>query len=399
LLLTFSLAPGLVKVTGDQTFFAIGYLCLATLIAFSSRPTIRDLVSAPKLIAIGIIIYGLILTTINSLLFDINESSIVIGVVVFILPILLSVLCNSFVAIVLLNMLPWIGLVHAIIALLIYPYLPFSSLFGDLFTPLQEGVMAFRLASVSGSLAFSSLMATSFAVCIIRRHKESELKNIFTAVAIILSLCLILSLQRSMWLITIPFIIYALSFGYITIKSVIIVSLSLVIAMFFALSQFGDLLSTFTDLAGDRMLSITSKTDDSPVGERLNQWLGAFANIQELPLGAGIGQLGQANRDGPFPSGLLSIPDGDYFRIVSEYGPYGLILIILIIAQILFSLKILSKRNSLWSEHAFAVVLLILFFQGVGSNMTELYFVNFLFFVILLNIRKLRNLQRLPTRK
>lgn len=389
LILFFSLIPGIVKLTGNQAFFIIGYVSLAVFLSITTDRLKFKKLNLSKLAVVIFLFYGLTISIINSIFIGINDESIVIGIAIFILPIVMAILCDGVSTIRLLKLLPLVGIFHALLALVIYPYLPFSTLFGDFFTPILEGVMAFRMASVSGSLAFASLMATSFAVCVIKSRFSSDNKNFYFIASIIFLISLILSLQRSMWLAILIFMVYAVFNNFIRKTTFTLALISIIIAVTIFLAQFNDLLSSFLDLIIERIFSITSQTDDSPIGERVDQWIGVIKNIEALPFGAGVGQLGQANREGPFSTGLSGIPDGDYFRMISEYGPLGIILVFIILLKVVSALNVLVSKKKEWYSYAAASILCILALQGIGSNITELYFVNFLFFSVILNFKQI----------
>lgn len=385
-LLIYSLAPGIMKLTGNQAFFLFGYLNLAIFIKVTSNNFVIKRLIPIKILFIIFIFYGLFITVININYGFAEAKPAAIGFATFMMPLIMSLFCGVSSVIALLRLLPWIGLVHGLIAFLIYPFFPFSDMIGNYLNPLLDGVMAFRLASVSGSLSFSSLMAISFAVCVIKIGAQYEKRYILASISFILLVSLILSIQRSMWLAVIIFIIYAVAYGYIRKVFLIFSLIFLSSILFFIVNQYEGILYTFSDLITSRILSIVSNADDSAFGERAQQWVGVFRNIVELPFGAGVGQIGQANREGQFINGLTGIPDGDYFRIISEFGPLGLLLVVLIIMLTTSrAMKTLAKRDVDRVIHAAAAVLCILVFQGIGSNMTELYFVNFIFFAIFSN--------------
>ncbi len=105
-------------------------------------------------------------------------------------------------------------------------------------------------------------------------------------------------------------------------------------------------------------------------------WLGAINNIQSNPLGLGLGQVGLV----AVSQGLNAehgVSDGDYFRIVSESGVFSIVFLTFALALILTArLKAKTELEKYLSWIPLGVAI-----QMIGSNVTEFYFSNYLFWL------------------
>ena len=386
-LFLYSFAPAGAKLLENQNIFILGYLFAVVFIFFSAKGKFNLYLSPIRIFGVIFICYGLFLSGVLSLKDLVSEESIYVGIAMFLIPLGLSLLSGPATLESLLYLLPWVGFLHGVVAIALYPLLPISSWLGDLILPLQDGVMAFRLSSVSGSLAFSSLMAVSYVIALLGSSTKGKRGYIFSLMAAFFLACTFLSLQRSMWIAVTLFTLYAFFHGYLPWILVLKATLIMGIALLILNLNMGYLFDVFLELIKEKIFSINNSLDDSAIGERLNQWFGLINNIYEFPLGSGIGQIGQASRDHIFMNSLIGIPDGDFFRIISEYGPVGFCLVAIIIARLIDSIHMLFKRTTLRGNAALYSVFCVLVIQAIGSNMTELYFINFIFFVLLLNPR------------
>ena len=105
-----------------------------------------------------------------------------------------------------------------------------------------------------------------------------------------------------------------------------------------------------------------------------------FQNVINYPLGTGVGQVGQVARVGGW-SVFKACADGDYPRIFSETGiPGGLFYVFLFITAGLLYIR--SKFDNKAVKTGFFVFLGVSA-QMIGSNVTEFYFVNFLYWMFI----------------
>ena len=115
-------------------------------------------------------------------------------------------------------------------------------------------------------------------------------------------------------------------------------------------------------------------------------WLTAIENFKSNPLGLGAGQGGWISYIQDVNTSIV-VTDGDYFRILLESGIFGIIVFIYLIGIII--LRFIRKRESgikyfYWFSIASGM-------QMVGSNITELYYANFAFWIALGLNHKLKN--------
>ena len=382
----YSFAPAGAKILQNKYIFLLGFLFALIFIFCSAKGKFNFYLNPIKIFGGIFIFYGLLLSGMLSHLDLVDNESIYIGIAMYLIPLGLSLFSGPTAVESLLIFLPWVGFLHGVVAIALYPSLPISSWIGDIALALQDGVMAFRLSSVSGSLAFSSLMAVSYVVTLLGSGVKGKRGYIFGLMAVFFLMCTFLALQRSMWIAVILFTLYAFFRGYLHWVLVCKALLIMGLVLFILNLNMGYLFDVFSDLIKEKMFSINNASDGSAIGERLNQWFGVVDNIQEFPLGSGIGQIGQASRDHIFMNSLVGIPDGDFFRIISEYGPAGFCLVVIIIIRFIDSIRLLLRRTALRGRAALYSAFCVLFIQAIGSNMTELYFINFIFFVMLMNL-------------
>lgn len=257
-----------------------------------------------------------------------------------------------------------VAFVHAVIGILLYPVFGFTILPPFISEVLLEGVMIGRMSSVSGSLGFGCmLMVTSICAFYYKKH-------LFFLLFI---LCVIFSLQRSAWLATIfgllLYMVYEMKkrknlfvFKYLLVGGIVIL----------VMMQFVDNLGISFEYVTDKFQSIGSAAN-----ERSGLWLSGIENFKSYPLGTGVGQVGQVAR---FEStSFLSVPDGDYFRILSEFGIsffFFYLPLMLFIISLLFHSSVLDKR-----ELCVLSIVIGFSFQMIGSNVTEFYYNNLIYWM------------------
>jgi len=111
------------------------------------------------------------------------------------------------------------------------------------------------------------------------------------------------------------------------------------------------------------------------VTERSDQWARALDLGQRYPLGVGLGMLGNKARD---IDGLdqYAITDGDLFSIMAETGVVGLALF-LALAGTAVARALLARRFDV------AAPLLLLLAGATGTNLFDLYYISFVFWLLL----------------
>jgi hypothetical protein len=249
----------------------------------------------------------------------------------------------------------------------LYPAFGLTNYLGIYYEKLHEGVAFGRMSSVSGSLGFANLMFVGF---VLVYHNKGK------AYLAIVGLCLIMSLQRSAWLASLFAIMISTSinFRFIGIKKIalfgvlIMVGISLVISIA-ANEDFDILFSRFSEFGNEA------------ASERSEQWVGGFNNFLAFPQGAGVGQAGQISARYESNPILYVVPDGDFLRVLSEVGLVGFFFysfILILLFYSLITLKINQKKK-------IVIISLIAGYsiQMIGSNITEFYFTNFIYWVFI----------------
>jgi len=398
LLLAYSLSPAVAKLMGADWLFGVGLLLLAAYFSVCKPATFMgDSTSRrhlmPRLPLTLFVIYGVGLGIALCVMRVADVRAATVGAFNFLVPLLIVSVAGPDRAARMLYDLPFVAVAHAVLALLMYaPLRPPIELIESLSETLLTGTAAFRLSSVSGSLALSSVMVAAFAVAVRRlvtvSNSGTGTWRTWVAAALFL-ICGFLSLQRAAWLSLAAILLAGLIAAAPNRRIAVMSLLAVLIAPIFAALLLMDIPEDAVDIFKDRFATLTGGSETSAVGERSGQWLNVFQNFWTLPIGHGPGQLGQPVRDfGPVTGGL-PIFDGDYFRIVSEYGPVGVALVLILVAGAWRALKIaiqaLARRRQR-ADLVIAAAVLGLLLQCVGTNVTELYFANAVFWSFWLQV-------------
>lgn len=411
LLLFYSLSPGFAKVSSNEVLFGAGILSLCGyfLLAYPAPATEpQDRMGAVfRCALLAVVAYIAVLAAWLLGLGMVHDRLVAVGVFTFVAPLAIVTTAGPGPARQLLRDTPAIAAVHAVLALLIYPTLrPAFDTIESIGQVLMEDTAAFRLSSVSGSLAMSGFMVVAFSLAM-KAHVEarpaSYAARLNLAGGALFLFCAFMSLQRAAWLA----LLLVSSVALLALPKKRRRALAWVPILAFAPPAIGlaaiDLPPEIVDLIVDRFGTISGGGDDSAIAERSGQWVNVFENFMTQPLGYGPGQLGQAVRDTQPYSGGLPIYDGDYFRIVSEYGAGGILLILIVVVIALKAFRMIwaTRRGETPAGQVFvAGAALGLMLQAVGTNVTELYFTNTLFWALLLQIAAWRRtvMRPLPPR-
>lgn len=411
LLLAYSLSPGFAKLSGIDAFFGIGLVVLVIYAALLPKPITKSgsTTTIVRIVMFAFVAYGLLLGLALWLADLANIRAYLIGTLTFLMPLLAVAAAGPERSAALLQDVPAVAIVHAVLALAIYPtFSPDISLLKQTGEILLEGTFAFRLSSVSGSLAFSTLMTVAFAVSL-QHYTSSERGSMKSRVAwssaLLFLCCGFLSLQRAAWIALALAWLIALLFAEPRRRGSIFLLLAAAIAPAAVALMFVDIPQDAVDIIFDRFATLAGAGEIGVVAERADQWLNALYNLRELPTGHGPGQIGQPVREtGPLTGGL-PVYDGDYFRIISEYGAFGIAMVLLIAVGTLrsaFKSILLNGCQQMASHAILSVALLGITLQGIGTNVTELYFANTLFWALWMQswqssrIRPAETYSRLP---
>lgn len=364
LLLIYSLLPGIYKIAGSQILM-LGCIPIIMILLYKHR---KDLVLAKFDIAfIFFIIYLVGLLLVQQINSNTNKIGLYMGFFLDIIPMSgffysKSISFETFVK----NLLT-ISTIHCIFAIFLYPPFNLNSIYGNLAPTLLEGVAFGRMSSVSGSLGFGSLMMMAF-ICALNYNKK--LIPLFL-------IGIIFSAQRSSWIAStwgVVVILIALfkQYKWKYLSKYLLIFTSIMTIVFFILVYVVELDLSFII---ERFNDLGNATN-----ERESQWINGFHNFQNSPIGTGMGQVGQVAaryEEGNY----FSIPDGDYFRVISEYGIGG----IFIYSLILFFVFILLWKLKLYSVNDLCIISICggLLIQMIGSNVSEFYFNNFIYWALI----------------
>lgn len=360
LLLIYSLLPGFAKIYNNQIFFLGSIPIIFSLIKpFREKPHLYY-PDCPYIIFLSFIV----LQSIFYLIFPgANKSGICMSIFMNVLPMLgyiysrrisINEFCRIFIPIV---------IIHCILAILIYPYFNLGTATHPYALAMSAGDSMGRMTSVSGSLGFGNLIMMGLIISVIKERKFLP----------IIIFCWIFSAQRSAWVagvLGILLYIYeymrktSIAKGMGMFIGIFIVAIIVVVIL-------TDVLNIDLGFIEYRIGRIGGATS-----ERQMQWVSGWNNFQNNFIGWGGGQAGQiASRHNGGIQGVKLVPDGDYFRILSEYGVVGILFFIVTLIMV-FSLILLCKLSK--NQVIVTAIVLGCFFQMIGSNITEFYFTNFI---------------------
>jgi O-antigen ligase len=239
------------------------------------------------------------------------------------------------------------------------------------------------MSSVSGSLGFSPLMLIGFNVLLVYNfNPQSEYIKSNLLYLIIFLICLILSLQRSAWLGAIISVLLVLIRQILKLKfnffKIFLILLPLI--FFFSVTILllnSDLLDVpQIDFFSERKESFTGAAD-----ERSEMWASGFRNFINFPLGVGLGQIGLVPTFIDSKNYYSGVTDGDYIKILSETGFISILFFAFLFLSLFYTLLNIHKI----SNRLFALLLIIVGFsiQMIGTNISELYFVNYTYWLFL----------------
>ncbi|WP_288603686.1 O-antigen ligase family protein [uncultured Treponema sp.] len=268
--------------------------------------------------------------------------------------------------------------IHGIIGIYLYPFFGIANTSNNIVKALTDGVAWGRMASVSGSLGFGNLIMIGF---ILSLYFKPLLAPFFFSLVIF-------SMQRSSWMgsafAIFLYLIFLLKKGYLKRFNIVLsIIMILVIAVIFFVPKFINFDFSYLINRFSKLFSGISESG----GVRSSLWQNGIDNFLEYPLGTGFGQVGQVGAR--YVDGAFKVcPDGDYFRMLSEYGINFIIFFGFIVLCFIY-LFFFSNMNL--EDNCFFSVSLSTAIQMIGSNITEFYFDNFLFWIFIgINIKKVR---------
>lgn len=366
LLLLYSLLPGIYKILENQTIM-LGSIPILLWVGFDIRHKVKlyryD----------SFFLFFLSYISVQSLILFFspltNKLGMAMGIYMNIFPMIGYFAAKSIKLENLSNILLNIILIHCILGIILYPPFRIININMPIVSALKEGVAFSRMSSVSGSLGFGNLLMIGFIISIFlnKRYLPFMIIGLF------------FSSQRSAWLGGIFGVLLYFIYLFRNKKITNLLLTFSVIAIFCIATVIIIEKNSHIDLSYSisRIESIKYATD-----ERINQWESGISNFIKYPIGVGVGQAGQfAARYDSAESNFKVIPDGDFFRSLSEYGFVGGLFFLYIIITCFFSFFFVSYKDK------YGIVLLALMggqlIQMVGSNISEFYFTNFIFWIII----------------
>ena len=259
-----------------------------------------------------------------------------------------------------------IVLIHCILGIILYPFFRIVDAGSPLVKSLTEGVAYGRMSGISGSLIFGNLIMIGFIMSFFTRKMFLPL----------IAFCLLFNAQRSAWLAAASSILIYLLYllKNLRIKKILTYTIFILVFVIIGIS----LISNYINFDIDFMLSRLDSVGNAS-SERQEQWVSGLKIFISYPLGTGVGQVGHVAARFEAASSIYNIvPDGDYFRILSEYGMIGGLFYMFVISSVFLSFIFIKKMDKI-------VVLALItgyLIQMVGSNISEFYFTNFVYWFI-----------------
>lgn len=361
LFLLYSFLPGIYKIMGNQLLLLLNIPIIVVLFV---RCTAKLQLFVCDKFFLLYLLYIVLQTFVWSIMPFPNKTALLTGAYLSILP-MTGFFFSRFISFFdFVRIVMIVSFFHGVVGVLQYPLFGFSIFPSSFSEILLDGVMAGRMSSVSGSLGFGCMLTTA-AICAFY-FKKRVLFSFFLV-------CIVFSLQRSAWLATVTAILLCIAYemhkkGVHSIFKYFGITIFIVIVLIFFVGCF----SSDLNLLIDKFNSI-----GSAIEERDGLWLAGIENFKSFPLGTGVGQVGQVARFES--SSFLSVPDGDYFRILSEFGIVAVFFYLLIFISILF----LVIRHSFLSREELCILSIVIGFsiQMIGSNITEFYYNNFIYWI------------------
>ena len=364
LLLLYSLLPGIYKVLGNNQLIMLFSIPIVLILLFFARREYKVI----KLDIIFIVFFSYIILQSILWFFSpwVNRMGILMGIYLNIFPMLGFFISRSIDFKIFKDIILYVVLVHCIIGIVLYPFFGIVNANSPIVKSLTEGVAYARMSSVAGSLIYGNLMLIGFIISFFTKRKYLPL----------ILFCLVFNAQRSAWLAAafsiLVYLLFLLKSSGVKKFITYIVSFSLAAIVIISL------VSNYIDFDVDFMLARFTSIGEAS-SERDGQWVSGIENFISYPLGTGVGQVGHvAVRYEEATSVYKGVPDGDYFRLLSEYGFVGGLFYLFIILSVFLSFIYIKKIDKIFIVTLIAGNLI----QMIGSNISEFYFTNFIYWII-----------------
>lgn len=364
LLLLYSLLPGIYKIIGNQIFMIISVpITLILLIKNKAHISLYKI----DLPFIFLLCYLFLLCIIQFFVPSTNRVGLFMGIYLDMIPMAGYLYSRKIPFEQFAKITIYIGLIHLLIGILLYPLFKINTILGSLVPILREGVAYGRMSSVSGSLGFAALMFISSIFALYYNRK----------LFFILLIGVVCAAQRSGWLACVWGIFFYLIYNMKKYHTAALWKWLFGLVFFIILTK---IVVTQYNI---NLSFLLARLDDlqGAIQERDGQWIAGLKNFLMMPIGSGPGQVGQvaARYEASFYN---TVPDGDYFRILSEYGICGGLFYLIIFFFLMLGICGITTHSSVKRA-----CLLSLFggmsIQMIGSNITEFYFTNFIYWILL----------------
>lgn len=366
LLLFYSLLPGISKVLNSQLFMLL-YVPIILYFLFKEKIQLYKIDISFILFFSFVFLYSLLIC----IDYKTSKIGIFLGLGLDYVPMLGFLLFRKKNLEIVFKSVIYIVFIHSIIGIYLYPPFGIADISNPTIRSLTKGVAFGRMASVSGSLGFGNLILVGF-VCAFYYNKLFACLFIFP---------LIFSAQRSAWIGA--FLTLLLHFFFLLKKGrimkvyrIIGVLILLLIIIIFIIQKYVNFDFSFIYTRFTHIFDGASEGGNL----RIKLWQNGIDNFLQNPLGTGIGQVGQVGSRYIKAGEYNVCPDGDYFRMLSEYGINFIFFFFVVI--FLFLLLPFISCNDRKSQCLYTITF-VTAFQLIGSNVTEFYFDNFLFWIFL----------------
>lgn len=226
-----------------------------------------------------------------------------------------------------------------------------------------------RMSSVVGSTAVGNISAYSIPL-VFFLYENKKIKNIhFYVTLVVFVLSVILSFQRGAWVAFCVSFVLSLCYYSLGIKH----SLNRIVYLFLILLLLFIILFVFVPRVVDYnwLSERINSTSAVAIDERSYQWKYAVEEFYKQPTGHGIGSFSHR----AIALGHRAIPDGNYFRMLVEYGFVGFSIFLIFISRSLF---LLYKKNI----YLFASSMVFII-QALGSNVMDFPYLSCFFWFII----------------
>lgn len=226
-----------------------------------------------------------------------------------------------------------------------------------------------RMASVIGSTGVGNISAYSIPLIFLLYEKKKIKNYYFFLMLIVFILSVILSFQRGAWAGS----IFALGIAFLYYLSGVKYDLNrlLYIPLVVFILYIIVVIYIPTIVSPDWLSQRLNTFNYIAITERSYQWLFAIEKFYEQPTGYGIGS--HCHR--AIAHGHIAIPDGNYFRMLIEYGFVGFTLFVCLLSRAIF---VLYRKNIYMLAS-----LMVFVVQALGSNVIDFPYLGCFFWFIL----------------